>query len=110
MRVSTSRLNRRVTLLRPSLTITPLGSPVTTYSEAGKRWAGQLRFSPRELESSEQRKALSRRDLLLRIDSMTRTMTTEWRVVLDGVAMQVIGIEPDPADGSLIVRCDRAEA
>lgn len=110
MRVSASRLNRRVTLLRPSLTLTPLGSPVTTYSEAGRRWAGQLRFSPRELESSEQRKALSRRDLLLRLDSLTRAMSTEWRIVLDGVAMQIIGLEPSPADGSVIVRCDRAEA
>lgn len=110
MRVSASRLNRRVTLLRPSPDLTPLGSPTTAYREAGKRWASQLRLVPRELEADAQRQTLSRRDLLMRRDSLTRAMTTEWRIVLDGVAMQVIGLDPDPADGSVIVRCDRAEA
>jgi head-tail adaptor len=103
VRISAGLLDRRVTLLAPVSTLDAMGGPVETYQEAGKRWCSRLRYDPRGVDRDAQRQTAAGVNLLLRLDSLTDTITSKWRVVFDGQELEIAGLERTPADGSLII-------
>lgn len=109
MQVLSGRLDRRIEILKPQAVKTDLGAEDVVFVGQGSRWAQRLRFQPSDDEGQEQRLAISRRDYLVRLDSLTRQMTTEWRVREGTHTAQIIGLDDEPRDGSLIIRCDQAE-
>lgn len=109
MQVLSGRLNRRITLLAPTAITDTLGSPETIYNEAGTRWAGQLHFNPRDVEGDAQRKPVSMRRYLLRLDTLTRGINTKWRISDHGTLMQVLGVDPEYSHGSLVLTVEAME-
>lgn len=105
MRIDAGRLDRRMTLMQPTQSKDAMGAPTISYAEAGKRWCGRLRFDPSEIGRDGQRKAVARVDLLLRLDSLTKTIGATWRCVFDGATLEVEGVDREPHDGSVILRC-----
>lgn len=105
MKIDAGRLNRRVTPLRPTQTLTESGAPLVTFDQQRERWCSRLRFVPVAEEREPQRQANASVQLLLRLDAETRPITTEWRVRFDGAEMLVAGVDSEPSDGSLILTC-----
>lgn len=103
MRISAGRLTRRVTLLEPTHGTDAAGGPTLTYADAGGRWCQQIQYAPVAEEREAQRQTAARVRLLLRLDSLTMALTTDWRVRFEGEELQIAGLERAPEDGSLIL-------
>lgn len=105
MQIIAGRLNRRVELLRPTQGQTDSGAPLTSFVADGFRSCARLRWNPTADELEPQRQATAAVTLLLRRDTLTRQITTEWRLMFEGALMQVDGVDAEPADGSLVLTC-----
>lgn len=103
MRFNPGLARDRIELLRPTVATDGIGGPVTTYATAGKRWAKRLRFQPTELEREDQRQGRADVQLLMRLDTLTDTVTTEWRLLFEGQELQVNGVDPMREHGTLII-------
>ena len=103
MKISAGLLNRRCVLLAPTAGVDASGGPTLTYADAGGRWCSRLRWAPTEAERDAQRQTAASVQLVLRLDAVTRTVTTKWRVTFDGQELQIIGLDAAPEDGSLII-------
>ncbi len=103
MRISAGLLNRRCVLLEPTAGLDANGGPTLSYAAAGGRWCSRLRWAPTEAERDAQRQTAAAVQLLLRLDALTQTITTKWRVQIDGQELQIIGLDAAPEDGSLII-------
>lgn len=101
MRISAGRLDRKVVFLAPTATKDASGGPVTAYAETFTRMATRLKFAPTEDEREPQRQTVAAINLLVRLDTKTRDVTTEWRVRFDGQDLEISGLEATPRDGSL---------
>jgi head-tail adaptor len=104
MRINTGMLDRRVTLFAPVLVRNPTnGETVTEWQERGRRYAAVLRVVPTDTASEEQLIAKAVAKLLMKFDSLTRTILPTWRVSYDGQSYDVVGTEPTPRDSSQIL-------
>lgn len=93
----------RVTLLQPTAGTDELGSPVTTFATAGARSATRMRFQATELEREDQRQGRADVQLLLRLDTLTRQITTEWRLLFEGEQLQVNGVDRNTGHGTVLI-------
>ena len=103
MRITAGNLRDRVELLRPTQGLDDQGAPVVTFASAGFRHVQKMRFQGQEVESEAQRVPVAKAELLMRLDSLTETITTEWRIVFEGEQLRVGGLDRNRADGSLLV-------
>lgn len=108
-RIHAGHLDRRLEILQPVSARSALGAAETIFRARGRRWATRLKFIPAELEDQAVRRTWSRRDYLLRLDSLTRQITTGWRVREGDLDAKIVGVDADPHDGSLILRCEQGE-
>ena len=93
----------RVRLLQPTTTAGDLGGPVVTFADAGGRSARRLRFTPTEMERDDQRQGTAAVQLLLRLDTLTRLITTEWRLTYEGQQLQVDGVDAQAEHGTVLL-------
>lgn len=103
MRFTPGLARDRIELLRPTVADDGIGGPVTTFAAAGKRWAKRLRFQPTELERDDQRQGRADVQLLMRLDSLTQAVTTEWRLLFEGQELQVNGVDPMREHGTVTI-------
>lgn len=103
MRFRPGMARDRVMLLRPEVSADSIGGPETVFAEAGERWASRIRFQPTELEREDQRQGRADVQLLLRLDSLTLQITTEWRVLFDGQQLQVNGVDRQREHGTVLL-------
>ena len=103
MIIKAGELDRRVDLLSPTNVRNSYGEVSQSYAAAGTRWASFMALRPSEVDREQAPGSKAETKLLLRLDSLTRTVGVRWRVTVDGVTYNVIGTEPTPADGSLIL-------
>lgn len=108
VKIDAGRLNERVMLLRPTNGSDASGGPVTTYTDEEKRWCARLRSAGRVVDREPHRQPVAAVTLLLRLDSLTKTITTEWRLRLDGETLIISGLDRNRADGSLVVDAEIA--
>lgn len=103
MRFKPGRARDKVSLLRPTLGEDGIGGPETVFAPAGDRWASKLRFQPTELEREDQRQGRADVQLLLRLDPLTRQVTTEWRLLFEGEQLQVNGVDRNGEHGTVVI-------
>lgn len=103
MRFKAGLARERVELLRPQTREDGIGGPETVFAGAGLRWARRLRFQPAELERDDQRQGRADVQLLLRLDPLSREVTTEWRMLFEGEQLQVNGVDRMTADGTVMI-------
>lgn len=103
MQIRAGQLRDRVTLLRPTQGVDAQGGAVVTYAPSGERWARRLRFAPTDLEREGQRQGVAQISLLMRLDSETAEVTTEWRVLFEGQPLQVDGVDRRREHGSIVL-------
>jgi head-tail adaptor len=103
VKIAAGRLDRRVSVLRPTTSINAIGESVEIFAEAGKRWVALLSLSPAEVEREQTPGSRASTKLLMRLDSLTRQIGVRWRVTLDGVVYNVIGTDATPRDGSVML-------
>lgn len=103
MKITRGKLNRRAALLQPTNTTTAINETVVTYAEVGKRWASFLQLLPAEVDREAAPGSKATAKLLVDLDSLTRTVGVRWRIKADGTEYNVIGTDPNPADGSLLL-------
>lgn len=103
MIIKAGELDRRADLLQPTNVRNSVGEVTQTYSSAGLRWASFMALRASEVDREQTPGSKAESKLLLRLDSLTRTIGVRWRVAVDGVTYNVIGTEPAPGDGSLIL-------
>lgn len=103
MRIKAGNLNRKVSLLQPTPAVDASGGPIVTYAAVATRWCQRLRFMGVEVEREPQRQPTATVQLLMRLDSLTATITTEWQIEFEGMRLIIAGLDRNPADGSLII-------
>jgi head-tail adaptor len=104
MKIIAGRLDRRADLLAPVTVRNPANGEATIdWQVQGTRSAAVLRLLPTDTVNEEQLIAKAQAKLLMRLDSLTRTILPTWRVAYDGTTYDVVGTDPTPADGSVLV-------
>jgi head-tail adaptor len=103
MIIKAGQLDRRATLLQPTNVRNSVGEVTQTYSDAGKRWVSFMSLRAAEVDREQAPGSKAESKLLMRLDTLTRGVGVRWRVEVDDVVYNVTGVEPTPADGSLIV-------
>ena len=103
MIIKAGELDRKATLLAPTNVRNSVGEVTQTYAPAGNRYVSFMALRPSEVDREPTPGSKAETKLLMRLDSLTRTVGVRWRVTVDEVTYNVIGTEPTPADGSLIV-------
>ncbi len=104
MRIMAGALDRRITLYAPLQSRNTTNGEVTiTRQSRGLRWAAVLGIAPSEKAAPEQLIAKAGARLLMRLDTLTRAVRPNWQLSYDGGTFQVVGTEPSPAHGSVIV-------
>jgi head-tail adaptor len=104
MKIEPGRLDRRVTLLEPVTMRNPdNGEATTDWLNRGLRWASVLRLLPTDMANEEQLIAKASAKLLMYLDSVTRQVGPTWQVRYDGTTYDVVGTDPTPRDGSVLV-------
>lgn len=103
MIIKAGALDRKATLLAPTNVRNSVGEVTQTYAPAGVRWVSFMALRASEVDREPTPGSRAETKLLLRLDSLTRTVGVRWRVTVDEVTYNVIGTEPVPADGSLIL-------
>lgn len=103
MNIKAGLLDRRAVLLAPTNVRNSVGEVTQTYAAAGTRWASFMALRATEVDREQTPGSKAESKLLLRLDSLTRTVGVRWRVTVDEVTYNVIGTEPTPADGSLVL-------
>jgi head-tail adaptor len=103
MIIKAGDLDRKATLLAPTNVRNSVGEVTQTYSASGARWVSFMALRASEVDREQTPGSKAESKLLLRLDSLTRTVGVRWRVEVDGVTYNVTGTEPTPADGSLIL-------
>lgn len=103
MKVAAGLLQYRATLFAPVAGPAPNGDPATTYAAAGTVWCGIVSVKPSATEAESQRAATADVQLLMRLGTLTKTLTAAWRVVFQGTTYLVVGIDAEPRDGSLLL-------
>jgi head-tail adaptor len=96
-------LDRRVTLLAPTNVRNSVGEVTQSYASVGQRWASMLALRPSEVDREQTPGSKAETKLLMRLDTLTRTVGVRWRVSVDGVTYNVFGTEPNYGDGSLML-------
>ena len=103
MRFKPGLARDKVTLLRPQPGADGIGGPETVFAPAGDRWGRKIRFQPTELEREDQRQGRADVQLLLRLDSLTQQITTEWRLLFEGEQLQVNGVDRMREHGTVMI-------
>lgn len=104
MKIEPGLLDRRVTLLEPqTVRNTTNGEATTSWVNRGARWASVLRLLPTDMANEEQLIAKASAKLLMYLDSLTRQIGATWQVSYDGTTYDVVGTDPTPRDGSVLV-------
>lgn len=103
MIIKAGELDRKAILLAPTNVRNSVGEVTQTYSAAGNRWVSFMALRASEVDREQTPGSKAETKLLMRLDSLTRTLGVRWRVTVDDLTYNVIGTEPVPADGSLIV-------
>lgn len=103
MNIRAGDLDRRATLLAPTNVRNSVGEVTQSYASAGQRWATLMALRPSEVDREATPGSKADAKLLLRLDTLTKTVGVRWRVSVDGVTYNVFGTEPNYSDGSLML-------
>ena len=98
------RLRHRVTLLRPEISRDALGTPQTTWIDAGAVWAGVEPLRGREFHAARQEYS----DVAVRVVIRYRAgIGADWRVDYDGRVLELVAppINPDERNRELQLMC-----
>lgn len=87
------KLDRRPELLRPQGGDDGYSAIDGAFVSAGKRWARKLDVSDRERIATQQQGGDVSTRWGLRSDTLTRTITTAWRLRHRGVSYEITGVK-----------------
>jgi SPP1 family predicted phage head-tail adaptor len=86
-------LDRRITLQRYSTTYNSDNEPIAAWTDLGKRWASKEDVSDGEQVRAAQVGASVTTRFVLRLDSLTKTLTSADRIIYGGKEYSISGIK-----------------
>lgn len=102
------KLNRRIALQRRATQSgAPGGVGLGAYAEIGKRWAAVMPMGGRQVQEHALNSESADIKVAVRSCSLTRSLTTDDRIILNGKAYGIVYVEPANSQDPMVwFQCD----
>lgn len=107
--LASGRLNRRITLRRAKLVSDGRGAQTSTWEDLGTVWGEAISQNGREAVIAGALAGVSAWRVALRFSALTRSLTTDDQLVLDGRELNIRAVEdPDGRREQIVIFADSA--